>query len=184
MYTGAQMITQTGRELPAGTPRWGAAITCLSTQHPATLQEHNYLQLHFTWWWSGLSTHETAKIQPHIHPHTSTLVLAAAQGNPTNPALSPPYTTSFPLHCTRHKTKQGKSPRTRSPPTQLDSPCAFTHHHVTEALNFLGPKSRVISCSKVNAVSHAAMSTRLLPTASKCQKVALFFFFYPVNTKW
>lgn len=40
MYTGAGMITQTGQDLPAGTPRRGAAMTCLSTQCPATLQDH------------------------------------------------------------------------------------------------------------------------------------------------
>lgn len=74
------------------------------------------------------------------------------------------------------KTKKRKSPWRGSPPTQLASPCAFRHHYVIETLNFFGPKSRVISCSKVSAVSHTATSTRLLPTASKCQKVAQSFF--------
>lgn len=178
MYTGAQVIIQAGQDLPA---RWGAAITCVSTQCPATLQDHRYLQLHFTWWWGGLSTHETAKIQPHIHPRISRLVLAPTRGNPRAQSFRP-HTPQASLYITPDiKTKQGKSAWTGVHTSSWPLPVPV-HAIVSLRLNFLGPTSRVISCSKVNAVSHAAMSTRLFPTASKCQKVAQSFS-YPVNTK-
>lgn len=133
MYTGAQVIIQAGQDLPA---RWGAAITCVNTQCPATLQDHRYLQLHFTWWWGGLSTHETAKIQPHIHPRISRLVLAPTRGNPRAHSFRP-HTPQASLYITPDiKTKQGKSAWTGGPHIQLASPCACTCHRVIETKLF------------------------------------------------
>lgn len=114
------------------------------------------------------ATHPPTQLHAGFGNHT---------GKPHSPELSPPYLPRASLYITPDiKTKQGKSAWTGSLHTQRASPCAFTRHHVIETLNFLGPKSGAISCSKVNAVSHTARSTRLLPTASKHQKVAEPFF--------
>lgn len=127
MFTEAQLIIQTGRDLPAGIPRWGATITCVSTQCPATLQDHKYLQLHFTWWWGGLSTRETAKISathPPMHFHAG---FGSCTGKPHSPALPPPYTMSFALHCARHKNQTEKITleRESTPPAGF-SLCLYT----------------------------------------------------------
>lgn len=174
MCTGAWTITQRPGDLPAaGTPRWGATITCVSTQSHSPRPQGPAAPLHCSWGNSAHVKHQNAATHPPTQLHAG---FGTHTGKPHSPELAPPYLPRASLYITPDtKTKQGKSARTGSPHPQLASPCAFTHHHVIETLNFLGPKSRAISCSKVNAASHTAMSTSLLPTASKYQKVAHSF---------
>lgn len=175
MCTGAWTITQTGQGICQQQELQGEEPQLPVWAHRATLQDHKDLQLHFTAA-GGIQHMWNTKMQPHTHPRSSTLVLAPTQGNPTAQSLHPPIYHELPFtsHQTQKPNRENQPGQGVHTPSWL-LPCAFTHHHVIETLNFLGPKSRAISCSKVNAASHTAMSTRLLPTASKYQKVAHSF---------
>lgn len=112
-------MIQTGQHLQAWTLRRGAAITWLSTWSPSALQGNEYLQLRFTWWPGGLSTHETAKIQPHICPCIYMLILATAYRNPEVRHFCPHTLWASIYILSDLKTKQGKPPCTGTLHTQL-----------------------------------------------------------------
>lgn len=91
----------------------------------AKVRSRNYLVEHTEpiypsrQWQGGLSTHETAKIQPHVRPRIYTLILATAYGNPEAQHFRPHTQWASIYILSDIKTKQGKPSCTGIPHTQL-----------------------------------------------------------------
>lgn len=113
-------------DLPAaGTPRWGAPITCVSTQSHSPRPQVPVAPLQCCW--GEFSTCETPKCS-HTPTHAAPRWLWHPHRETPQPrACTPLFTTSFPLHHTRHKNQTGKISQDReSTPPAGFSLCLYT----------------------------------------------------------